>query len=59
MTYTCRDAALNSATETRTVTVSDETDPVITLNGESRLPCRRILPTRIRELRAGTRSTAT
>ena len=37
MTYTCRDAALNSATETRTVTVSDETDPVITLNGESRI----------------------
>ena len=37
VTYTCRDAALNSATETRTVTVSDETDPVITLNGESRI----------------------
>ena len=37
VTYTCRDAALNSATAARTVTVSDGTDPVITLNGANPL----------------------
>ena len=35
LTYSATDAAGNTATKTRTVTVADTTDPVITLNGDA------------------------